>query len=177
MARGVLTDTAMRTLVLFFVLAASTACLAPVSESEMTGAVDAGPATRDAGAPAPDAGPHGLYGLARPDCAPNDGPAWRLLLSETPVSCALNESEGFYVWLWTGPLETRAYPLGGSSSTSEGSACLCGALGDTVRSATVVLDGVSSSELTGRFDGVFQSGTERHDAFRVIICPAVGVCG
>lgn len=162
---------AVNKLLLGLVVCAS-ACLQPVDDgapvdSGVTG--DAG-VTRDAGSTV-DAGPV-LFGLARPDCAPNDGPAWQFYLSEVPVSCTTPLSEGFYVNLWTGVLDVRSYAF-----PTEGTACLCGALGDTSSSGTVRIDSVSDAGVTGRIDATFQSGTVRHDAFQLIICPGAAFCG
>lgn len=164
---------AVNKLLLGLVLCASS-CLQPVDEgaSEDAGVTRDAGVVQDAGSnSAPDAGPV-LYGRVKPDCAPNDGPAWQFYLSETPVSCATPLSEGFYVTLWTGPLEPRAYSL-----PAEGTACLCGAIGDTETSGSVVLDSVSDAGVTGRIDATFRSGTVRHDAFQVIVCPGMPLCG
>jgi hypothetical protein len=171
----------MRTMLLVCTLGLLAGCFHPMEEGPPgDGGVDAGhlpdAGTLDAG-PGPDGGVV-LYGAVKPDCAPNDGPAFRFLLSDVPVDCAAldSTSEGFYVWLWASALEPRAYPIGLGFSL-EGQACLCGVVGDNATSGTVTLDVVTDAGVTGHIDATFQSGTERHDAFHVLVCPGLRQCG
>ena len=147
------------------------ACLQPVDDGVPAATTPDAGSARDAGSTPPDAGPV-LFGLAKRDCGPTDGPAWQLYLSELPVSCTTPISEGFYVNLWTGSLDQRSYSL-----PADGSACLCGALGDTSTSGTVTIDSATDAGVTGRIDATFHSGAVRHDAFQLIVCPGSPFCG
>ena len=147
------------------------ACLQPVGEGLPEAASPEAGSPRDAGSSLPDAGPV-LFGLAKRDCGPTDGPAWQLLLSELPVTCETASSEGFYVNLWTGSLDVRTFSL-----PANGSACLCGVVGDTSTSGTVTIDSASDAGVSGRIDATFHSGAVRHDAFQLIVCPGAPLCG
>ncbi len=119
-----------------------------------------------------------LFGLVRPDCAPNDGPAFRFHLSDVPLSCDTPESEGFYVSLWTPQMLPASYTLGPDFS-QQGSACLCGAIGDLSLVGSVMrIDTATDAGVTGRIDATFQTGSQVHTNWQVIVCPGLGgFCG
>lgn len=142
------------------------------------GGAGGGVATGGGGGGDVDAGTMTMFGVMRPDCAPNDGPAWHFVLSDTPAGCELlSQSEGYFIDLWVDPLVSgTTYELtpGGNRA---GSACLCGFLGDSSVSGTVRLDAVTPAGATGHIDVLFSSGTERHDTFNVVLCPGSRMCG
>ena len=125
-----------------------------------------------------DAGTPTMFGVMRADCAPNDGPAWHFVLSDTPAGCELlTQSEGYFIDLWVDPLVSGATYELTPGGNRQGSACLCGFLGDSSVSGTVRIDAVTPAGATGHIDAVFTSGTERHDTFNVIVCPGSRMCG
>jgi hypothetical protein len=118
-----------------------------------------------------------LYAVVREGCAPNDGPAWRFALSETPIGCeALTNSEGYFVTLWVTDLEPGAYLLG-TAPPIDGTACLCGALGDQAQAGSFRVTAASDAGVTGHIDAFFESGTRRSDTFEAIMCPGTRQCG
>jgi len=120
-----------------------------------------------------------LFGAVRPDCAPDDGPAFSFVLTEAPVGCEIfaSYSERFQVSLWTGALErNKAYSLG-TTFAHDGAACLCGVVSDQATSGFVTLVDVTDAGVTGRVDAVFESGAQRHDRFEVVMCPGLPFCG
>jgi hypothetical protein len=160
-------------------------CFQAPEEGAVDGGVDAGShdagTSHDAGVTdagtRPDAGVF-LYGAVKPDCAPNDGPAFRFVLSDVPVDCSYldSASEGFYVWLWAAELQPRSYSLAPDLS-SEGQACLCGVVANQALGGSVTLDVVTDAGVSGRIDATFMSGSQRHDAFQVLMCPGLRQCG
>jgi hypothetical protein len=146
-------------------------CLEPVPDSGST-PNDAG-TSMDAGSTPGDAGVE-LLGLARASCAPNDGPAWSFMLSSLALTCSTGFGEGFSVDLWVGDLVPGTYTLGSSAS---GTACLCGVVGDLAQSGTMVIEQVTATQVVGRVDAVFQSGSQAHQRFRVQLCASVRQCG
>jgi hypothetical protein len=129
------------------------------------------------GGTAVDAGPT-MFGVVRADCAPNDGPAWHFVLTDTPVGCeVLNDSEGYFIDLWVDPLvpgTTYELTPGGNR---QGSACLCGLFENGATEGKVRIDAVSPVGMSGHIDATFVLGTVRHDTFNVIVCPGQRLCG
>jgi hypothetical protein len=150
----------------------SVGCLEPVPDSGSTPG-DAGSTSSDAGSTPSDAGVE-LVGVGLPSCAPNDGPSWAFMLSSQPLTCANAFGEGFSVELWVADLVPGTYALG---SSANGTACLCGVVGDVAQHGTMVVEQVTATEVVGRVDAVFQSGSEAHQRFRVQRCPSARQCG
>jgi hypothetical protein len=170
----------MKRTLLFLTSVVMTACFQPAMETAApVSSVDAGAGggVGGGGEALPDGGA-ALYAAAKPDCAPDDGPAWKFLLSPTPVTCddLAFESEGFYLWLWAGDVEVRNYSIGTTSPT-EGAACLCGAIGDQATAGSVTIHTSTDAGIAGRLNATFSTGTERRDDFNAILCPGLRQCG
>lgn len=204
MARRLLSRGGVRTLFVASLVVLTSACFQPVVDGGSDGGVDAGAGGGTGGGVATGGGGGALgggaggggggglggggggdvdagfvlFGAVRPDCAPNDGAAWHFILSYAPVTCdALNNVEGYFIDLWTDPLvpgTTYELTPGGNR---QGSACLCGFVGDSSVSGSVRIDTVSPTEVRGHIDAVFSTGAERHETFNVIVCPGQRMCG
>jgi hypothetical protein len=144
----------------------------PDAGASDAGPLDAGPqadagVSLDAGAGF-DAGTV-WFGIATPGCDATDRPDWRFSLLEQ--TCGASSIDGIFITLATSDLRLGTYQL-----PDAGGACICGIVGNQVRSGTVTLDSIFDAGLSGRIDATFQDGSELHDFLLLRFCPRTQTC-